>query len=71
MKTAEMLLQFLDRVKNFLRTINSYIDVAIEYMGVARQWIEKVLDAVENGLKSLADKLHKHDLRANEEHMFV
>ena len=44
MKTAEILLRFMDRVQALVETINGYIERGLEFFREAKAWIQKIVD---------------------------
>ena len=57
MKSAEILLTFMDRLQLFIERINGYIEKGIEIFLKVREWIQKILGYIEQGIGKLVDAI--------------
>lgn len=73
MKRAEIVLEYMDRLKAFIEVINSYIDRATEYFAIAQEWIQKILELIEKGVSYLVNALdgRPENKHLTDDHMFV
>ncbi|HEX9979492.1 MAG TPA: hypothetical protein VGB50_02880 [Flavobacterium sp.] len=73
MKAAEILLKYMDRLRDFFEILDSYINMGIQYLGEGKKWLEKILDYIDQAITSLVEATggRKPDARHPEEHMFV
>ena len=73
MKRAEVLLDYMDRLKNFVELISSYADRGNEYLAMAQEWITKILELIEKGIDYLVNALggRPENKQLTDDHMFV
>lgn len=74
MDRAEILLTFMDKIQSFIATINEYIEMGIELFLKARDWVQKILSYIEQGIDKLVSALggRKEDfLEFHEDDLFV
>lgn len=74
MKTAEVLMQYMDKLKNIFQMIDSYLDRGLNFVHEVKVWLEKILDFIEQGLEALAKRVESRvteNGRHTEEHLFV
>ncbi len=74
MKTAETLMNYMDKLKHIFQTIDSYLDSGLKIVHEIKVWLEKILDFIEQGLDALAKRVESRvseNGRHTEEHLFV
>ncbi len=73
MKRAEILLDYMDRIKEFIELIGSWIMHATDYIAIAQEWIHKILELIEKGIAYLVNALdgRPENKHLTDDHMFV
>lgn len=74
MDRAEILLTIMDKIQSFIATINEYIEMGIELFLKARDWVQKMLSYIEQGIDRLVNAIggRKEDLlEFHEDDLFV
>lgn len=74
MDRAEILLTLMDKIQSFIATINEYIEMGIELFLKARDWVQKILSYIEEGIDRLVNAIggRKEDfLEFHEDDLFV
>jgi hypothetical protein len=72
MKRAEVLLGYMDRLKNFIELIRTYVDRGMEYLQIAREWIDKILDYLQKGVDALVENMGgRGDNQIGDDYLFV
>lgn len=57
MKTAEILLKYMDEVQRIVEIINGYIEKGIEVFQRAKEWIQSVIAYIEQAIDSLVNSM--------------
>ena len=57
MKRAEFLLSFMDALQAFVEKLNVYIDKGLHYFEIAKEWVQKILTYIEQGIDKLVDAI--------------
>jgi len=65
MKRAEILLSFMDALQAFIEKINTYIDKGIEIFQIAKEWIMKILEYIEQGIDGLVEAIGGRSLKVD------
>lgn len=74
MKAAEILLRYMDELQKFVRMLNGYIDQGLEFLTRAKEWVETVVQYIEQAIDSLVKYVggRKTELKhMNDDYMFV
>lgn len=74
MKTAEMLLHYMDELQKIVGYINTWLEKGTEFFHKAKAWVEKVIAWIEQAIDALVDSIggRKTDLRLmSEDYLFV
>lgn len=74
MKTAEILLRFMDRIQALVETINGYIERGLEFFRETKAWIQKIIDYLETAIDALVESMGGRPStmgHMQEEYMFV
>lgn len=73
MKRAEILLGYLDKLKQFIELLSTYADKGTEYIAMAQEWIQKILEFIEKGIDYLVNALggRPENKALTDDHMFV
>lgn len=57
MKTAEILLQYMDEVQRIVEIINGYIEKGIEVFQRAKEWVQQIIAYIEQAIDSLVNSI--------------
>ena len=57
MKTAEILLKYMDQVQHFVEIINGYIEKGLDFFQQLKEWIQKVIAYIEQAIDSLVESM--------------
>ncbi len=57
MKTAEILLSYMDELQKFIELINGYVEKGIEFFLKVKTWIQKIIGYIEQGIDALVDSI--------------
>jgi hypothetical protein len=74
MKTAEILLHYMDQLQKIVGVIHSWVDKGSELFQKAKAWIQKVVDYIEQAIEALVQAVggrKTHTSLMTEEYMFV
>ncbi len=73
MKRAEVLLGYMDKLKDFVELLNIYIDKGNEFLAQAQEWVNKILELIEKGIDYLVNALggRPENRQLTDDHMFV
>lgn len=75
MKTAEILLSYMDSLQEIIYIVDSYIERGLEIMRNIKRWLERIIDYVEKGIEALVESIggrRKHvEDHLTEDYLFV
>ncbi|MNF05807.1 hypothetical protein D3C80_2056270 [compost metagenome] len=74
MAASQMLLDYMDKLEEFFEMINSYVGQAIELFHKAKEWIEKILDYIKQGIDYVVDAIggrFSEEIELPEDYIFV
>lgn len=74
MKTAEILLHYMDELQKIVNIINSWLEKGVDFFQKVKVWIETVIDYIERGIDALVQSMggRKTDFSLMaEEYLFV
>ncbi len=57
MKTAEILLSYMDSLQEIIYIVDSYIERGLEIMRNIKRWLERIIDYVEKGIDALVESI--------------
>ena len=57
MKTAEILLSYMDSLQEIIHIVDSYIERGLEIMRNIKRWLERIIDYVEKGIDALVESI--------------
>lgn len=60
MRSAEPLLNFMNRLQELIGRVNGYIEQGIEIFLKVRDWIHKILEYIEKGINKLSQYVEEH-----------
>jgi len=74
MKTAEVLLNYMDYLQKIAGIINSYADKGLEIVHKIKLWIQKIVDYIEQAIDALVQSIggrKTESVLMTEEYLFV
>jgi hypothetical protein len=74
MKTAEILLHYMDQLHKIVRAINTWIDKGSEFFQKAKTLVQKVIDYIERAIDALVQAVggrKSHTSLMGDDYMFV
>jgi hypothetical protein len=74
MKTAEILLSYMDWLQKVAGIINTFVDKSLEIFQRLKLWVQKAIDYIERAIDSLVESIggRRTDFRLmTEEYLFV
>lgn len=57
MKTAEILLSYMDSLQEIIHIVDSYIERGLDIMRNIKRWLERIIDYVEKGIDALVESI--------------
>ena len=57
MKTAEILLKYMDEVQRIVEIINGYIEKGIEIFQRAKEWVQRIIAYIEQAIDSVVESM--------------
>jgi len=74
MKTAEILLHYMDELQKIVGVINSWLEKGMDFFQKVKAWVQKVIEYIEQAIDALVQSMGGRKTNLNlmtEEYLFV
>jgi hypothetical protein len=74
MKTAEILLHYMDELQKIVGVINSWLEKGMDFFQKIKAWVQKVIEYIEQAIDALVQSIGGRRTNLNhmtEEYLFV
>ena len=74
MKTAEILLHYMDELQKIVGVINSWLEKGMDFFQKVKAWVQKVIEYIERAIDTLVQSMGGRKTNLNlmtEEYLFV